>query len=251
MSARAFLLPCLLLLPAVARGQPATQQPAPQQPAPRRPAPGRDAPPARTGFQMALRLGWMSPAGNTSGASGDSLPARFSGQLPLLLGLGGKITDSLYVGGYLGASFGSDGSDVRVERACTDSDDNLHNDIACNSMTLRIGLEAQYHFMPSASVNPWLGYGIGPELASQSITDRVRARDENTTVTGWEYARLAFGVDFRLARGIGGGPLLEGTLGEFTHSRTEINGKVAHTGAISNTALHGWVSLGVRFVLFP
>ena len=200
---------------------------------------------------MSMRLGWMFPTGDATGASGDSFPRRLSAQFPFQLGFGAKITDALYLGSYLGASFGNNGSDGRVERACTDSDENLHNDIACNSYTLRIGLELQYHFRPAQAVNPWLGYGIGPELASQSITDRIRGRDENTTVTGWEYARLTFGVDFRLTHGIGGGPLLEGTLGEFRHSHTEVNGQTTHSGSISDTALHGWVSLGLRFVLFP
>jgi hypothetical protein len=230
----------LLFVPIAAWAQPAA-----------RPTVRNAAPLARTGFQLSLRLGWMFPAGDATGASGDSLPARFSGQLPLLIGLGAKVTPQLYVGSYLGGSFGSDGTDTRVDRACTDSDDDLRNDIACNSSTLRIGLEAQYHFLPAASVNPWIGYGIGPELATQSITDRVRARDETTTVTGWEFARLTFGVDFRLTRGFGAGPLLEGTFGEFTHSRTAINDRTTHSGSIPNTAVHSWVSLGLRFVLFP
>ncbi len=237
MLVRSLLLAVCLLVPAkaLAQGTPARS----------------GAPPARTGFQMSLRLGWMFPAGSATGASGDSLPARFSGQFPILLSLGGKVLPTLYVGGYFGGSFGNDGTDLRVDRACTDTDDNLKNDIACNTSTLRAGIEVQYHFRPTELVNPWLGYGLGPELASQSLTDRVRTRDESTTVTGWEYARFTFGVDFRVARSLGGGPLLEGTLGEFLHSRTEINGQTTHSGSISNTALHGWVSLGFRFVILP
>lgn len=208
-------------------------------------------PPARTGFQMSFRMGFMVPVGDASGAPGDALHQRYSDQFGMLLGLGAKVSEAIYVGTYFGGSFGTNGGDTRVDRACTDRDDNLQNDISCGSGTLRAGLELEYHFQPAARVDPWLGYGIGPEFATQSITDHVRAVDETTSVTGWEYARLAGGINFRLARAVGLAPTLEGSLGQFNTSRTELNSVKVHDAAIPDRALHGWITVGLRLILFP
>ena len=48
---------------------------------------------------------------------GDRLGRRYAWQWPLGLGLGGKVSDSVYIGGYLGLAFGAEGSDLDIEAA--------------------------------------------------------------------------------------------------------------------------------------
>ncbi len=208
-------------------------------------------PPARTGFQMDLRLGWSVPSGRASGASGDTLAGRYSSQFPLIFDLGAKVSERVFVGGYLHFGFGTNGSDATVERQCTDRDNNLDNNIRCGAFGFHMGVLAQYSFAPAAKVDPWIGYGIGFETGTESIDDTVVGRSEQTTSSGLELARLAGGVDFRLGKAIGLGPFAAMDIGRFTHTRTDVNGKTTYDGSIADPAVHWWISLGARFVLFP
>jgi hypothetical protein len=268
------LLSSLVIVSSHAVGQPAPAQPQPAPPPPAYapypypyqpypgypppaaaerpppPPPKRD-PPARTGFQMHLLTGVMVPAGRVSAASGDELGRRYAWQVPFEVGLGGKPSEKFYVGGLFGFSIGAEGSDTRVEQACDDSDSNLDNDITCNTYTVRLAIEGRYFFSPAGSSNPWLGYGIGFEAANQSIHDRARGRKESTTVSGFELARLGFGVDFRLNGTFGVGPALTLAFGRFSTTRTEVNDDVTFDGDIDDPAFHMWGTLGARMVFLP
>ncbi|MBX3126220.1 MAG: hypothetical protein KF718_05865 [Polyangiaceae bacterium] len=211
-----------------------------------------DGPGPRRGFQMHYGVGVAVPAGNASGARGDTLGARYAWQVvPLDLGLGAKVSDDLYVGGVLRVGVGAEGSDTRVERACEDDDGTIDNEIACSAASYQVGVELRYGLGSADQVNPWIGYGIAADFGHQSIHDRVRARRETTTARGVEWARLAVGLDHRMGRVGGLGPALAVGLGQYTHSRTEVNGEPVFDGPIEQTALHAWITLTVRMVLFP
>jgi hypothetical protein len=85
---------CAACLPTIARAQ--TPPPAPEDAVPQ----------ARTGFQLALRTGYMVPFGQATGAPGDTMGNTFSGQVPLIVDIGGKLTPNVFLGGYLGLGFG-------------------------------------------------------------------------------------------------------------------------------------------------
>jgi hypothetical protein len=220
-------------------------------PLPSQPAPKKEPPPAHTGFQMHLVTGVMVPFGSVSDAPGDDLGSRYAWQVPFEVGLGAKATDRLYIGGYLGFSIGAEGSDSRVEQACDDSDNNLDNEITCNTSTLRAGVEVRYFFTPAADSSPWLGYGIGFSSATETIHDRARGRKESTTASGYELARLGFGVDFRLSRVVGMGPTLVAAVGRYSHTRTEVNNDETFDGDLDDPRFHVWGTLGFRLVFFP
>ena len=117
-------------------------------------------------------------------------------------------------------------------------------------MTFRLGLEVQYHFKPSETLNPWLGYGAGFESATQSIDDREQGYSETTALSGYTYAQLSGGFDLR-KKTVGFGPYAELALGRFTQTSTEVNGVETASGDIADPAWHAWLSLGFRMVLFP
>lgn len=211
-----------------------------------------EGPEARTGFQMHYGMSAAIPAGNATGAEGDDLSARYSWQFVLMdLGLGAKVTESIYVGGFLGIGLGVEGSDARVERACDDNDSNLENDIACSAASFHLGLEMRYGFAPGAKTNPWIGYGIGVGAAEQTIHDRVRGRREETWISGLEWARLSAGADIRLGRIAGLGPAVTMGLGHFDHTRTEVNGETVFDGPIEDKSVHAWITVGLRWVVLP
>jgi hypothetical protein len=96
----------------------------------------------------------------------------------------------------------------------------------------------------------WVGYGFGFTSASQTISDQGRY-SETSTAQGLELARLTGGLDFRVKRGFGLGPFVMLSLGRYTHQRTEITNLERSAGDIANPAVHGWLSLGLRMVIFP
>jgi hypothetical protein len=199
---------------------------------------------------MALRFGLSFPMGDATSAPLDSLGARYAWQVPIALDVGAKIGPSVFVGGYLLFAFGAEGSDALVESLCDDDDDDLENDVNCNTSTLRLGLKAQYHFMPGEKTNVWVGYGAGFESSTQSIRDSQQGYAEATTVSGITWAELSVGADFR-SKLFGVGPYAELALGRFDHSRTEMNSVETAAGDIADPAWHAWFSLGLRMILFP
>ncbi|HET9930663.1 MAG TPA: hypothetical protein VFQ35_08245 [Polyangiaceae bacterium] len=198
---------------------------------------------------MAVRTGLSFPFGNATGNSADTLSRRYAWQIPIAFDLGAKITRSIFVGTYLQVGFGAEGSDNEVAAFCDDNDENFSNDVSCSVLTARLGLLMNYQFSPDKVLNPWIGYGIGFESASQSLKDKQHGYSESTTVSGLTYAQLSGGFDFRGAVGVG--PYAEIALGAFSRTSTEQYGRKVYSGSIDDRALHAWVTLGVRFVVRP
>jgi hypothetical protein len=199
---------------------------------------------------MGFRLGLAFPLGDATDSANDTLAARYAWQVPLGIEAGVKIIPNLFAGAYFGYAFGAEGSDPLVEALCDDNDGDLENDIDCDASTIRLGLEAQYHFAPAAKMNPWLGYGFGFEWSDQTLTDRSQSYTERTTVKGFTAAKIDGGIDFR-SKVVGAGPYLEVAIGQFTSTKTEIGSQETASGDIPGAAWHAWLTFGIRMVLFP
>lgn len=190
------------------------------------------------------------PMGDASGAKGDQLSARYGWQwVPLDIGLGAKVLDPLYIGAYLDLGVGSEGSDSKTEGRC-EAGDGVEDDMSCSSVTMHAGFEAQYAFSPAKSMSGWVGYGAGINMGSQSISDAGRY-SETTTASGVDYARVSGGLSLRLTKGFGLSPFGMVTIGEYLHTRTQIHNITKFSGAIDDKALHAWLTLGLRVVIFP
>lgn len=190
------------------------------------------------------------PMGDATAAKGDQLSARYAWQwVPLDIGLGAKVMEPLYVGAYINLGVGAEGSDSKTEGRC-EAGDGVEDDMSCSSVTWHAGFEAQYTFSPAQSMSGWLGYGAGITTGSQTISDAGRY-SETSTARGYDYARVSGGLSFRLTKGFGLTPFAMVTIGQYTHTRTEIHNIVKFSGAISDTALHAWLTLGLRVVIFP
>jgi len=196
-------------------------------------------PPARTGFQMAVRTGFSLPMGESS--DGEDMSDIYSGQVPIFLDIGGKVIPNLFIGGYFGLGFG--GAAGRLGDICDAAN------ATCTTVSVRLGVEAQYHFLPAGSANPWLGYGVGFESSGVGIS--AGGRDGTVTLTGFEFGRFGGGVDFRISRTFGIGPFLDFSVGNYSHAKYDLPGTVTDEGSIANTATHEWLTFGVRGVFFP
>jgi hypothetical protein len=181
---------------------------------------------------MALRTGYLMPMVSATGAPGDDMSKSFGGQVPLILDLGFKPSPNVFLGGYLGLGFGGTGDGVRCDTSCV-------------AASFRIGLEVQYHFAPAESVNPWIGYGIGIESAAVGDSN-----NNSVAVAGVEWGHFMAGLDFRVSKSVGIGPLVDFSVGQYSHEEVKYNG-LDQQGDISNTATHEWLLIGGRLVIFP
>lgn len=196
-------------------------------------APGSSppAPPAaHRGFQLALRTGYSVPFGDV--LQDAPMADWFGGQVPVLVDIGGKPLDRLFIGGFIGFSVGAAG------------DSDALADCACVAVGTWVGVEAVYSFLPAGKVDPWLGYGLGFEYNGLS--------DEDNTVdfSGFVPVMVTGGVDFRLTRIFGLGPFVGVSLGRYSEAGASGDG-FSSVVDIEETAPHGWFTLGLRSVFFP
>lgn len=202
--------------------------------APDAPNAPRRAPPPNEGFQLAIGSGYSIPFGNVD----DSLSQSnfVSGQVPLLMDIGYKLSPHVYMGAYVGLGFGQAGD--RLANLCDDSG------VDCSSSTLRVGFNLQYHMNPGDRWNPYIGYGIGYEFTSFEASGP--GGNAAVSVSGFELARLGVGVDYRASSAIGFGPYAD--LGLGIYSNISDGGP---SMPLASASMHGWLGLGVRATLFP
>jgi hypothetical protein len=205
------------------------------------------APKAHTGFQLGLRTGVALPFGKarggaygTSTTSGVDLSEVASPQVPIYVEIGGKPIPNLFIGGYLGLGFGGAGDQ-------TDIDCNNTN-TTCVVVDARFGIEVQYHILPDAWVNPWVGYGFGFESVALSASNGDVT--SSGSFSGFEFAHFMTGVDFRLSRVFGLGPFVGFSLGQYSRVHLEVN-NTSRSEDIPETAMHQWLTVGLRTVFFP
>lgn len=224
---------------------PAVQQAQPAQPTESEP-PAEDgskpAPKARTGFQIAIRTGASVPLGEVD--KGEKLSDFLGVQVPVIADIGAKVIPNLFVGGYVGFHAGATGD--TLQKACDAAN------VDCLAVGFRIGVQAQLHFIPDGKVNPWIGYGIGYEIAGVSGT---KGNDKLTAALGGvEFGHFMAGLDFRLSRVVGIGPFADFALGQYSIASIETTRSGVTTkrdGDIAETSLHEWLTLGVKLTFFP
>jgi len=196
--------------------------------------------PARTGFQMAFRTGYAIPMGKLDDEPDADMSNAYSGQVPIFVEFGGKPLASLFLGGYLGLGFG--GSAGTIGDLCS------RPGLSCAAVTVRTGFEILGYFSPGEKTSPWLGYGIGFEATTLSISGQ--GNNASVSASGPEFAHFMGGIDFRLSKGFGLGPFIDVSLAEFTNVDQNV-GNASQSMSVANKALHEWLAFGVRGVVFP
>jgi len=201
-----------------------------------------------TGFELGGRLGYGIPLGK---ADGDSdLSDGISGMVPLQLDLGYRATPALSVGGYLMYGFGFAGN--TISDRCDVANATPGVSASCGAHDLRLGLQAQYHFIPKRKLDPWVGLGLGYEWLTLTVDASAAGQhaDVSSTGKGFEFINLQGGLDFNLSPGFGLGPFLSFSVGQYSSTSSSCSGDctgVTETsGDVADKAIHQWLLLGVR-----
>jgi len=188
-----------------------------------------------TNFEIGLRTAYAMPFGKATDSAGDDLNQTIRRDVPVTLDLNYRFSDAVYAGGYLSYGFAALGSPIAASCASNTS---------CSARTMRLGLAAYYHLSPVGQYDPWLGASVGYEQATLSASGPGGSSD--ATISGFELMNLQLGFDYRASSLFAVGPFVSAGVGQYTHMEAG-----STSGSISNTALHGWVSFGLRMSFMP
>ena len=201
------------------------------------------------GFELGGRLGYGIPLGEIR--DDVDLSDGISGMVPLQLDLGYRVSPAFSIGGYVMYGVGFAGDDVA--RGC-DSVDGLPGvSASCSARDVRLGVQAQFHFLPKKKLDPWIGVGLGYEWLTleSDVSGAGMQRDTTSTGKGVEFIDLQGGLDFKVASGLALGPFLSFSIGQYSSfkvscSGNACNGFTSASGDIDEKSAHQWFMLGVR-----
>jgi hypothetical protein len=170
--------------------------------------------------------------------------------IPLQLDLGYRVIPELAIGGYVMYGFGFLPDDT--SERCDDTDNVAGVTASCSVHDVRLGIQAQYHFLPRKKLDPWLGLGVGYEWLTFGIDASGGGSDVDisATIHGFEFVNLQGGLDFKVARGLGLGPFLSFSIGQYSDTSSSCSGACtgfnSNSEDVENKALHQWLLLGIR-----
>jgi hypothetical protein len=201
------------------------------------------------GFELGARVGYGLPFGETE--DGEDLSDGVKGMIPLQLDLGYRVTQELSLGGYVMYGVGFVGD--TISEPCDSADETPGVSASCSARDIRLGIQAQYHFAPAEKLDPWLGVGFGYEWLTLGVDVSGGGQSFELTSTGrgFEFINLQGGLDFKVARGLGLGPFLSFSMGQYSSASASCSGSLCDNSDtesrdIDDKALHQWLLLGVR-----
>jgi hypothetical protein len=210
------------------------------------PMPPRDASAPPLAFEMGARLGLSLPNGDyatglsvTQANPTKGWPAMKPG-VPILFDVGARVASHWFVGAFAQYGF-----------LATDCGQMPNVKLDCNAHDVRAGLVVRYHFAPRGRVDPWVGWGLGYEWLSTSMTgtDAQTTASIDHSFNGWNLIDATLGLDITSASSFSFGPYAEITYGTFVNH--DANARVgtqssAMSENIPSTSQHQWISVGVR-----
>jgi hypothetical protein len=188
--------------------------------------------PPESGVSIGLSVGYGIPMGSVSGS--QPMSDLYSGAMPLQLDVGWRFTPNLYLGAFFQYSFAFISS--KQEAACT-----LNGWTGCSGGVMQFGADFVYTILPYATFAPYVGLGLGWEIASLNYTSASQSVSES--VSGFQFARIILGGDFRVGSAFRVGPFVNFSLGQFS-SLSSPNSTA--NGTISNKAIHSWLQFGIK-----
>ena len=206
-----------------------------------------------TGIELGVRAGYALPLGNAAGSSssmvtsggttivttstGASLSDIVSGQIPLWVDAGYRITPNFYVGGFVQYGFAFIPNNAST--GCGQSG------VSCSGHDVMFGVDAHYHIMPGAPFDPWVGVGFGYEILTISLSEASQSGD--VSVSGWQFVNFQVGGDYHVTPSFGVGPFAARSLGPYS-SVSESAGSNSTSNDVANKVMHEWLTLGLRGV---
>jgi hypothetical protein len=188
--------------------------------------------------ELSLNAGFALPLGYaTGGDNGIKLSDDINFAVPFGIQIGYRIAGVVFVGGtFTYGPFGSPSSSLYPPCA--------QSGVSCNSYFLRGGFSVQWHPLGSRGLDPYVGIGMSYEWLSITVNNNGLAGTGQ--FSGFNWAEIPVGVDFRLSKAVRLGPFIDFTLGEYRTATVSQPSTISNN--ISPKALHFWLSFGVRLV---
>jgi outer membrane protein W len=200
-------------------------------------------------FQLALRTGYSLPMGSVASSGSVSymgyripIPSDMkmtdyvSYRVPLWIDAGYMVTPNILLGIYFQYGFvGTKTNNNAPYPLCPSG-------TSCSAHDMHYGIQAHYYFTPEAAVDPWVGFGIGRESISLATKNNGVSMDMD--FSGWTFALLQAGVDFKLTDAFALGPFASFSLGQYSSATLAMQG--VSVDADLPKAMHEWLTLGVK-----
>lgn len=198
-----------------------------------------------TGIEVGLRSGYAIPLGNLagapSGATAPNLGDTISGMVPIWLDAGYRLNPNMMIGAFFqyGIAFANTGNKSFLAQCANSA-------VSCSANDLMFGAQFHYHLMPDQTIDPWAGIGIGYEILNMSGSQGGQSLG-SAAFNGFQFVNLQIGGDYKVMPNLGVGPFVMFSLGEYSGcSLNGPNGQSAGTCTIQNTAMHEWLTFGIR-----
>ncbi|HEY8039520.1 MAG TPA: hypothetical protein VIF15_06990, partial [Polyangiaceae bacterium] len=125
-----------------------------------------------TGVEVGLRTGYAIPLGQIqglppnapAGAPTADLSKVFSGVIPIWVDAGYRLNPNIYIGAFFQYGIGLVNTANDATPGCAQSG------VSCSASDMMFGIDAHYHLMPDQTIDPWVGLGVGYEIASLSAS---------------------------------------------------------------------------------
>jgi opacity protein-like surface antigen len=185
-----------------------------------------------SGVSLALSIGYAIPMGNIDNTA--KVSDFFSGGLPLQVDIGWRFTPNLYLGAFFEYSFAFLSSNVSATCSAAPG-------VSCSGGNIQFGVDFVYTFMPFAKFAPYVGLGVGWEIATFSVSSSTSSQSSSLTLSGFQFARFIVGGDFRVGSAFRVGPFVNFSLGQYS--------SVSSTGfavTLGEKSLHEWLQFGVK-----
>jgi hypothetical protein len=188
--------------------------------------------------ELSLNAGFALPLGNATGGNNSiSLSDDINFAVPFGIQIGYRIAGVVFVGGtFTYGPFGSPSSSLYPPCA--------QSGVSCHSSFVRGGFSVQWHPLGSRGTDPYVGLGMSYEWLSISVNNN--GLSGSGQFSGFNWAEIPVGIDFRLSKAVRFGPFIDFTLGEYRTATVSSPSSI--TSNISPKALHFWLSFGVRIV---
>ena len=196
------------------------------------------------GFEAGLRIGIGLPVGNAGdGVLGES---RKLGDLvlwraPVWIDVMYRVSPGASYGLYGQIGFGKTGD------YCPDGG-------KCDWSDLRLGVQGIWRINPGADTEPWLGLGVGVESLNFEDTEAAPADSDiplgtrvKENLIGPELL-LQAGLNLRVDKWLQLGPFAAASLGAYLGDSYEcelLQVTVCPSSAVSGSAVHAWLGLGI------
>jgi hypothetical protein len=203
--------------------------------------------PGQTGIFLGVRGGYGIPGGKVGSTGPDAEAASLSdgikGMVPFALEIGYRVMPNLSLGATL--QYGFDLINT----------DNTNGCGSCSSHDISFGANLYLHPAPGGAVDPWLGLGVGYESlaisgsADQADSPTFSGVSFDESLTGLQFLNLQAGLDFAASPVVSLGPFIGLNLGKYDSiNATLTQGGQARTMSIDikNSAVHEWVTIGLR-----